>query len=481
MNTKTPKSATILIILLVLLFFNCKSPDDEIVAGPESEIVDKEKNDNEDNTEEQQIEPIACEECTHIVNSWKTDGEALDIKPGDIICLDANQTYSNLLFTNIVGTQEAPIIIKNCGEQVVFINPDNSSYGVKFQYSNNFKLLGNGGGGDYGIKISTEKGFFLSMQTYTTDFEIANVEIAGKSINKSGFAGIGIKTSPYEDCENFTDPSRTSWIMRNIIVRDNYIHDTDGEGLYIGHGFYNGRVESDCTEKTYSHSIKGVRIYNNLIENVGYDGIQIKNCDADVKVYNNIINGYGQKDNGAHDEGLYIGDGTTGAFYNNKIINGVGTGIQCHGMGNLDIYNNVIVNAGDYAFFAASGPHVYRFPDGYFNIFNNTFHAEGDKTFAFFGDQGGVKRLKNNILVAPNASEIARKGVALDSSHNIFTADKTRIKFTNFSEGDFTLKSDSPAVDKGVDLSEFGITDDILATGRPQGSGYDLGAYEYKD
>ncbi len=480
MNFHTRKPAVILAVFFVFIFLvNCKSSDDEVLLdNPETEAEIKDI----DNTPTENLNsvPIPCEECTYVVNGWKTDGKELDLKPGDIICLDGTKSTNNLLFTNIVGTKESPIIIKNCGEKVVFINPSNSAYGVKFQYSNNFKFLGNGGGGNYGIKISTDKGFFLSMQTYTTDFEIANIEIAGKSKNMSGFAGIGIKTSPYEDCENFTDPSRSSWVMRNITVRDNYIHDTEGEGLYIGHGFYNGRIESNCSVKTYSHAIKGVRIYNNRIENVGYDGIQIKNANEDVKVYNNIINGYGVKNEGAHDEGLYIGDGTTGAFYNNKIIDG-GTGIQCHGMGNLDIYNNLIVKARDYAFFAASGTYVYRFPDGYFNIFNNTFHTQGDKAFAFFGGEGGIKRLKNNILIAPNATEIARKGVALDSSHNVFTKDKTLMKFTNFSEGDLTLNTDSPGIDSGTDLSVFGVTRDLLDTNRPQGNGFDLGAYEYKN
>lgn len=428
-------------------------------------------------------EPIACSDCDFLISAsdWKIDGTELGIQPGDIICLSGN--YNDLTFVNIEGTKEDPVIIKNCDEKIAVIDPSGRPFGVKFQHSHDFKLLGNGGGGDYGIKISTDDGFFLTMQTYTTDFEVARVEIAGKSTARSGFAGIGIKTSPYEDCEVFTDDTKSAWVMRNIVVRNNYIHDTHGEGMYIGHGFYNGRTESQCGERTWSHSIKGLRVFGNLVENTGLDGIQIKNADEDVEVYNNVVNGYAKDDDtGAHDEGIYIGDGTTGKFYNNLIMDG-GTGIFVHGMGNLDIYNNVIVDVYDYAFFAAGGPSVYRFPDGYFNIFNNTFHSKGTYAFAFFNgpeerEKGGIKRLKNNIFLAPNAEEFGRNGAELDSSNNIFTADVNFFQFVDLQGGDLNIKSGSPVIDAGIDLSEFGVVDDYRGVDRPQRSAYDLGAFE---
>lgn len=43
----------------------------------------------------------------------------------------------------------------------------------------------------------------------------------------------------------------------------------------------------------------------------------------------------------------------------------------------------------------------------------------------------------------------------------------------------FLLKSDSPAIDAGTDVSSFGVTTDLDGSHRPYGSRFDIGAYEY--
>ena len=48
--------------------------------------------------------------------------------------------------------------------------------------------------------------------------------------------------------------------------------------------------------------------------------------------------------------------------------------------------------------------------------------------------------------------------------------------FVNQAGGDYHLKANSPCIDKGVN---DGVTDDKDGISRPQGAGYDIGAYEY--
>ena len=371
--------------------------------------------------------PTDCKSCDFIVWEYETNGSELGIKPGDVICLSAFKNYNRLLFTHIVGTEEKPVIIRNCGGTAKVYSK--AGFGIKFENSKHFKVLGDGGHDKFGIRISTEKGFFLTMEKFSSNFEIARVEIAGPVENglgnESGFAGIGVKTSPYQDCELFADSTRTAWVMRDVRIHHNYIHDTGGEGLYIGHGFYKGRKEKQCDSVTYSHSIKGVRIHNNLIENIGYDGIQIKNADEDVAVYGNVIRNYGTKNNGPHNEGLFIGEGTTGKFYENLVDTGTGNGCQIQGMGNLDITNNVFINSGENGIYAAHGSQVIRVKGGYFNISDNTIYNSAKAGFVFYNNDGGPKIFANNKVVL--AGTLNKKGAVVEMKDNLFTNEAGKV------------------------------------------------------
>lgn len=428
---------------------------------------------------------FSCDDCDYIVKTHETNGIELNFKAGDVVCLQTGKVYDNILFTEIIGEQGNPIIIRNCGGTAVI--KSTGSFGVKFKGSKYFKFLGDGGGDSkYGIVITTAKSFYLSMEYFTTDFEIAYVEIAGNTPNdlhgsEAGFAGIGVKTSPYVACGTFTDPSRTAWIMENVSLHDNYIHDTGGEGMYIGHGFYKGRQEAGCPSKTYSHSIQNLRVFNNIIENTGYDGIQIKNADRDVEIYNNVISGYGLRNENAHNEGLFLGEGVTGKLYNNIVMNGTGHGIQFQGMGNNDIYGNVVYNSGGYGFYGAHGNFVVRIPGGYFNIMNNTFVNSGEYGFVFFNEDGGPKRLINNII-AGAVDGLIRSGAPLEKITNLLEEDDTAIGFLDLANGDLRLTAGSPAIDAGTDVSQYlDLKSDVFKTDRPKGAAVDIGAIEFKN
>src|SRR5687767_9155758 len=64
---------------------------------------------------------VDCSTCTYIVPERMhiIDGNVLGLKPGAVICLNSATIYKNLLFKNINGTAEQPIVIKNCGGTAV--------------------------------------------------------------------------------------------------------------------------------------------------------------------------------------------------------------------------------------------------------------------------------------------------------------------------------------------------------------------------
>jgi hypothetical protein len=371
------------------------------------------------------------------------------------------------------------VIIRNCGGVAMITE------GLKFMTSENFKLLGDGVEGEkYGLKVSTHKSFYITFEKFTTDFEVARVEVAGYTPNgegeHAGFAGIGIKTSPYQDCALFSDSTRQAWIMRNVSIHDNYIHDVGGEGLYIGHGFYGGRIEKDCPVKTYSHSIKGLRVHHNLIENTGFDGLQVKNADEDCEIYNNVIRNFGTRKHGAHNEGMLIADGVTGKVYNNLIDTGTGHGISFQGMGDNDIFNNIILNAGDDGFNGTgSKVGVYK-PNGYYRIFNNTFYNSGGDGFVFFLSKGGEKRVMNNLVIKAK-NKLNPKGAKLELLNNIFTQDSI-VNILAGSLDNMILKQYVPCIDKGMDVRVFNpeFTFDFYNNPRPRGKAFDIGAIEFQ-
>jgi parallel beta-helix repeat protein len=428
--------------------------------------------------------PFPCSACDYVVRGYHNNGEKLNVKPGQILCLDAAMRYEKIVFSNLKGTELEPIIIRNCGGKAIVSSP--GGFAVKFETCENFKFLGDGDiDTPYGIKVTTKSGFFIAFEKFTTDFEVARVEVAGESPNglgeNAGFAGMGIKTSPYQDCNLFSDSTRKAWIMRNVNVHHNYIHDTGGEGLYIGHGFYKGRIEAKCSVKTYSHSIEGLRVHDNIVTNTGYDGIQIKNADKDCEIYNNIITNFGTRNENAHNEGLFLGEGVTGRAYNNLIKSGTGHGIQFQGMGNNDIYNNVIINAGQDGFNCSGSSMGVYIPDGFFHIFNNTIYNSTRNGFVFFNNDGGPKLVINNLVV--KAGKLSSKGAKLDSAGNIFTQKTCKILFRDTLHNDLRIRSGSRAIDKGVDVRVFNpkLTFDFLRNTRPQGKRFDVGAYEYDE
>jgi hypothetical protein len=59
-----------------------------------------------------------CSECTYVIPEDATvvDGAELDIKPGDVICLNAAFKYKGIELNNVQGAEGKPVIIANCGE-----------------------------------------------------------------------------------------------------------------------------------------------------------------------------------------------------------------------------------------------------------------------------------------------------------------------------------------------------------------------------
>lgn len=410
-------------------------------------------------------------------------GDTLKLKGGDVICMDAAISHKFLRFKNIIGDSINPVIITNINGQVKIKNIT-TSYGWKFENSKYFKILGNGDPNHkYGFKITTHKNSYLQLVRKTTDFEIAHVEIAGDTIaqanenansstpkNLLGFAGIMAKSQPI--CRDDPDGGSTDagqFEMQNVSIHDNYIHDVYGEGLYLGYGFAQGKFvrsvtrDSVCTTINYPHFIRNLSVYNNIVERVGWDGIQVKNAHANAKIYNNTIKNYAFRKDGNHDEGLFVGDGSEAIIYGNWIENGTeqSNGIQINASGNTKIYNNVVLGAGYTGLYLNNNNYLHLNPNGVIEIYNNTLEGGFGNAITSFSNHQLVK-IKNNIgfrygkkdtLNDPYPTRDIRKSPHHITSNNITNKDATAIGFVDITNKDIRLKANSTAIDSGTNHS----------------------------
>lgn len=419
-----------------------------------------------------------CKACTYMVPPDKgtIDGIALGLKPGSTICLNSAFKYGTLIFKNIVGTEEKPIIITNYGG-IAKIKATNKWYAFKTHRSKHFRITGGSIDGTYGINI--QGGIMgLTLEFLSTNFEVDHVEIS--NVN---FAGIIAKTDP--NCNDST--IRENFTMYNVSLHDNYVHETGGEGLYVGNSFYDGMVR-ECGIRL-PHEIRGLKIFNNVVNNAGWEAIQVGCAIEGAEIYNNSINNYGLSNKQFQNNGIQIGAGTGGLVYNNLIKKGTGNGMIIMGTGDNIIYNNIIIDAGSNGVFCDE-----RFTPGEgFKFLNNTIINPKIDGIRLYAERVPMNTIVNNIIANPGShdSYIAPRSpsdafvylespeVKVELSNNLFVNNVDLINFVNPLENNYRLKSNSGAIDSGKDISRYKIDYDFYQAKRLKGLAYDIGASEF--
>ncbi|MEX1238552.1 MAG: right-handed parallel beta-helix repeat-containing protein [Cyclobacteriaceae bacterium] len=419
-----------------------------------------------------------CSECTYVVPADSTviDGKVLGLKPGSVICLNGAFIYGSLEFNNIVGTEDNPIIIKNCGG-TANIRATNKWHAVRTSHSKYFRITGGSASGRYGINIQGgEMG--LKLDGLSTNFEVDHVEIT-----KVGFAGIMAKTDP--TCDDAT--IRGNFTMYDVSLNHNYVHATGGEGFYIGNSFYDG-MDRACG-KRLPHEIKGLKIFNNMVKNTGWEAIQVSCAIEGTEIYNNTIENYGTVNKEYQNNGLQIGSGTGGAVYNNLIKKGTGNGMIIMGIGDNIIYNNIIVDAGSNGVFCDER---YTPGEGY-QFINNTIVNPKKDGIRLYSELVPMNTVINNIIVNPGSYAsyegtrskddafvyLASPDVNVNISNNLFVLSLEEIKFVNPLTDNYRLNPNSPAINFGKDISHLAIKYDFYEAKRKNGFAYDIGASEY--
>ena len=453
---------------------------------------------------------------TSVLTTIDGTGRILPTDRSFVIGLDGG-TRGCVVIQNFKASAAYPLIIVNhhgTGKVVVTdVGGTTKRDGLTIKNCEHFQLRGdNDPAYRYGIEIAktgnTSGHVGLSVGGTSSYGEIMFIES-----HDAGFAGMIVKSDP--SCDN---PS--TWMgnftMYDIKIHDNYVHNTGGEGMYLGYTHWGEAL--DCSAQgspvVYGHEIHGLHVHHNLIEKAGWETLQTASCPVDVKVYDNVLywGGVTPKLAPYYQGGnLAIGGGSTGEFFNNVIVKAYFGCVGVFGQESaVTVYNNLIAEPGDYAIYTKNLPTnpptdpnapFQTVPGSFCSFYNNTiyvpFDATPDKPDPGRGayateDEVSVNNLKNNIIVAENTAypyvSLLQGGGPIvpgpiNEAGNITQRDFTGINFVNTTERDFRILPTSSAVNVGESLAslptpEVSVTTDFQGNARPQGGAFDTGFNE---
>ncbi|WP_350284715.1 T9SS type A sorting domain-containing protein [uncultured Croceitalea sp.] len=432
--------------------------------------------------------------------------------PGDTICVPAG-TYRGLRFYDFEGTAMDPVVIKNCGGQVII---DESHYsGIDFQRSKYIHLTGTGDTAhQYGFEVIDTGGgsVGVNLQNLSTDIEVDHIEVS-----HAGFAGIMAKTDP--QCSRPETWRRNGYVMKNLNIHHNYVHNTGGEGIYIGFtGGYKLNSNRSCSgDPIYGHWLENVDVHHNIFETIDWDAIQLNLVRVNGTIRNNIVKDYGTDGRWGQSFAMSVGGGTY-SIYNNYVENNnleKGWGMQLiSGQSGTKIFNNIFIKPKKHGIFLHQRHDFDDILEGYY-VANNTIveperagihynakimhpidpadkYRKQDEVPNYFSNnlivdpgydfEGGNTWKQNQESYIDFNDRSTRDSMQVNIYTNLLTRQADTLGLTDIVNNDYSPSSvSSDIVDIGTDHSSWGITFDHNDDGRPSGLTFDIGAFEYQN
>jgi hypothetical protein len=198
-----------------------------------------------------------------------------------------------------------------------------------------------------------------------------------------------------------------------------------------------------------------LHVHDNLVHDSICDGLNFSTVNPNngtVEAYNNVV--------------YHVGTGPDPANGSSSYTC-VNYGTSSSPTTPAQLYNNTLVDCGPRANGSSSGVVAITFPLVMRN--NISYSLSSGEPYFTSGTQGNVAA----DLAGSNNLWYGNGNGPSQTTSNV-NADP---QFVNLSGHDYHLQSTSPAKDAGVTIS--GLLTDIEGVTRPQGSSYDIGAYEY--
>jgi parallel beta-helix repeat protein len=345
------------------------------------------------------------------------------------------------------------------------------------------------------LKRSGASGQYITFEAYPGEHPVLD---GGSWV---GFVDRYADTSPLEyfiidgfEIKNFEHG--INLIQSNhFIIRNNKVHDNSSFGILVD-GAEDGEIANNSVFNTGSYSgilvsnSTNIDIHHNVSYSNNHNGIGMSHAAHNNLVHHNIA-----YDNSCGADQRYAGiaievNSERNRVYNNLIYDNCHAGYLTNSPNN-EIYNNVMygnigaqISFGDWEDSTPTGNVIMN------NIFVVTRAGDQENAVACWGE--GYDPLQNtfdyNLYYYVNGPDKSRMVVVWPIYSRAYSFSEWQAagkeqhgvlgdpQFINPGNADFHLRSNSPAIDAGVDV---GVTDDFDGNVRPQGPTPDIGAFEY--
>ncbi len=405
-------------------------------------------------------------DCDHVLDASVTvaDGATLGVMPGERVCVMGDRDF--LRIQHFTGTAADPITILNCGGVVNIHNTDRAYALVIEAQSEHVRVTGTGEPGAlYGFRVSAPAttpyaAMGIWIQGRATDIEVDHAEVFD-----TGFAGVMAKTDP--QCDD-----RAAWptfVQRNVHLHDLWVHDTGGEGFYVGSTQAMGYARTcDGTDVTIPpHHLDGIEIDHVLIEDTGWDGIQIGFARTGCSFHDSVVRRVGLRHEQYQMQGLQIGTASACEVRRVDLRDGPEMGIIVLESGTSTFADNVIAR------FAGDGIYANPrdAPTATWRFVHNTIVGSGGAAIRVFGPNAG-DAVNNLVIGGMSGIEVP---AAITEDHNIEVPDVAAAGVVG--ADDFHLGDASTARGAGRDLTAMGFAIDL--DGQARAMPPSVGAYEH--
>lgn len=391
--------------------------------------------------------------ATHSIANGTTivDGDSLGVVPGDVIVIEARIDEELLLFRDIYGTADNPVIVRPDDGIQVTIDDNSNSYCFRIETSEYVRFSGDSGGTEtYGFVLRGQAtGWAVRVTDGAQNVFFDHIEIPTGNI---GFSAYSTQAQGYDNTV------RHSGLEIDIC----YVHDITDEGVYQG--------ASTSTDAYYDD----VDIHHSIFVDTGLDAVQVKH-GANLKIRDNTITRAATLLTAGQRSGIRIGNrANNSSMYKNRVEEAQYNAVVVNSLAGYDnnrAYNNIIFRAGagatcDAALLIQVADEVY-----YYN--NTIVDTDGDGLQD--NNPAADHYIYNNIVCGSTGTDIDASGSTLDGNQTGTTAS---MAFVDADNDNYRITADSPAVDAGVTTVYAAF--DYYGVARPQGDGVDVGAVEYE-